>query len=122
MVPAKKPPPRNLPGATGIPKVIGSRTGPSRIKAAVIEKKTSVLVSKLDKDVSASDLRDYLQATFGEEENISIEEQTVRSGDYRSYRVEIRLRSLDRFLTSSHWPENVVVRKFRFFRQKTKPA
>lgn len=100
--------------------IIGLSTTPSKICAAVIEKKNSVLVGRLDRGVSASDLKEYLQDTFGRNEEFNIEEQTVRSGDYRSYRVEVSLKNLDKLLTPSLWPENVVVKKFRFFRHRPK--
>lgn len=100
------------------PPVIGSKTGASRISAAVIHKKTSILVSKLDKSVSASDLEEYLHATFGQNEEFVVEEQTVRSGDYKSFRVETKLQNLEELLMSSNWPQNVLVKRFRFFRQR----
>lgn len=99
------------------PQIVGSRNdGSDKISAAKLQKRTSVLVSRLDKNVSADDLKEYLLATFGTGEEFVIEEQTVRSGEYRSFRVEIKLDSLDSLMTPSNWPVGVVVKKFRFFR------
>lgn len=100
--------------------VLGTRrmTG-ARIAAANIQKKTSILVGRLGLHVTADDLKDYMKATFGDAECFLVEEQKVRSGDYRSFRVEGPLDLLDGLLCSSNWPEGVLVKKFRFFRVKT---
>lgn len=95
--------------------VVGSRrVENSRLTAANIPKKTSIFVSRLDKRVTPEDLLDYLHSTFGVAETFSIEEQKVRSQDYRSYRVEAKAELLDQLLCASNWPENVPVKKFRF--------
>lgn len=112
-----------LPGASGESirnkPIIGSRRlDKSAITAATIQKKTSILVGRLDKSVTMDNLREYLLSTFGSGENFAIEEQMVKSGDYRSYRVETRLELLGQLLCPSSWPENVLVKKFRFFRSR----
>lgn len=89
----------------------------SRIVAAKLQKKTSVLISRLDNNVTSEDLVEYMRTTFGNTENYNIEEQKVRSGDYKSYRVEVRVELLDEILCPSNWPEDVLVKKFRFFRR-----
>lgn len=95
--------------------IVGSRKiQNSRLTAANIQKKTSVLVSRLDGTVTSEYLLEYLQSTFGATETFNIEEQKVRSGDYRSYRVEARVELLDRLLCADSWPEGVLVRRFRF--------
>lgn len=97
------------------PAIIGScKTKNTQLSAAAIRKKTSIFVSRLDTRVSEEDLTDYLHATFGATESFVVEEQRVRSGDYRSYRVEADLGLLDRLLCADSWPENVFVRRFRF--------
>lgn len=99
--------------------VVGSReVGADGISAAILQKRTSVLVGRLDKNVSASDLRTYLLSTFGTSEEFVIEEQTVKSGEYRSFRVEAKLDSLGSLMTPSNWPVGVIVKKFRFFRSR----
>lgn len=101
--------------------IVGSRRqngSDVTIAAAVVHRKTSVLVGRLDMSVTAEGLLGYLVATFGPADHFHIEEQTVRSGEYRSFRVEARLDYLDELLTPSNWPENVVVKKFRFFRKR----
>lgn len=97
------------------PVIIGSRKlTNSRLAAACIQKKTSIFVSKLDGGVSSEILLEYMQTTFGVNENFTIVEQTVRSGDYKSFRVEARVELLKQLLSASNWPENVLVKKFRF--------
>lgn len=97
--------------------VLGSKKiNGAKIVAANIPKKTSVFVSKLDRGVSADDLLKYIQETFGAGDVFGIDEQTVRSGDYTSYRVEIKADRLGDFLSPSNWPEGVLIKKFRFFR------
>lgn len=104
----------------GGPSVVGSRKPDgSKLVAANVQKKTSIFVSRVDRQVSADDLQDYMKLTFGPAEVFLIEEQNVRSGDYRSYRVQARLDLLERLLEPSSWPENVLVKKFRFFRPRT---
>lgn len=98
--------------------IIGSKKVNSGISAAKIQRKTSVFVSRLDSGVSSEDLSDYLKHTFGGTEKYVIDEQLVRSGDYRSYSVEIRLDLLDSFLSPANWPQDVLVKKFRFFRSR----
>lgn len=132
-VPPKSVPPKSVPAKSnsrvvgsagglagnGHSFVIGSRKlNNSKITAANVHKKTSVFVSRLDRSVSTDDLHEYLKSTFGVSESFKVEEQTVKSGDYRSYRVEARLDLLDNLLDPSHWPENVYVKKFRFFRAR----
>lgn len=90
----------------------------SKVTAANIQRKTSVFVSRLDRTVSTDDLHEYLRSTFGADETFKLEEQTVKSGDYRSYRVEASLDLLDRLLDPAYWPENVYIKKFRFFRPR----
>lgn len=90
----------------------------STVTAANVQKRTSIFVSKLDKQVTADDLHLYLKATFGSDVICRIEEQTVRTGDYRAYRVETRLDLLDELMSPSKWPENVLVKRFRFFRSR----
>lgn len=105
------------------PAVVGSRKPDgSKLVAADVQKRTSIFVSRIDKQVSAGDLQDYLRSTFGPAENFLIEEQTVRSGDYRSYRVQARLDLLKQLLEPSNWPENVLVKRFRFFRRSRADA
>lgn len=97
------------------PAIIGScKIKNTQLSAATIRKKTSIFVSRLDTRVSKEDLTGYLRATFGATEIFVVEEQRVKSGDYRSYRVEANLELLDRLLCADNWPENVLVRKFRF--------
>lgn len=81
-----------------------------------------MFVSRLDSNVSSGDLGEYLRHTFGSAEKFVIDEQLVRSGDYRSYRVEIRLELLDSFLCPANWPQDVLVKKFRFFRSRQSTA
>lgn len=102
--------------------IVGSGKVGTGISAANIPKKTSMLVSRLDKSVSSDDLQGYLKATFGDTETFSIEEQTVRSGDYRSFKVELKVDLLDDFLCPSKWPQGVMVKKFRFFHRRRTPA
>lgn len=103
--------------------IVGSRKlNDPTIYAAKVQKKTSIYIGRLDKQVSEDALRSYLRSTFGDAEDFSIHEQKVRSGDYRSFRVEARLELLDDLLCSSNWPENILVKKFRFFRQRTLPS
>lgn len=100
--------------------VVGSnKSGGTKLVAAKILKKTSIFVSRLDINVTSQDLLDYMKGTFGSNENFVIEEQNVRSGDYRSYRVELRVELLDDVLSPSKWPENILLKKFRFFRSRT---
>lgn len=95
--------------------IVGSRKiQNSRLTAATIQKKTSVFVSRLDGKVTSEYLLEYLQSTFGATEAFMIEEQKVRSGDYRSYRVEARVELLDRLLCADNWPEGILVKRFRF--------
>lgn len=99
--------------------VLGSRSDSgARIAAANLQKKTSILVGRLDLKVTTDDLKDYLKSTFGETECFLVEEQKVRSGEYRSFRVEARLDILGELLCHSNWPEGVLVKKFRFFRSR----
>lgn len=105
----------NTSNNTRPPVIVGSRKMQgSRLTAAIIQKKTSIFVSRLDKHVSTDDLTGYLQTTFGAAETFTVEEQKVRSGDYRSFRVEVRLELLDRLLCANNWPENILIKKFRF--------
>lgn len=100
--------------------IIGSnKSGGAKLVAAKIQKKTSIFVSRLDLNVTSQDLLDYMKGTFGGNENFVIEEQSVRSGDYKSYRVELRVELLDDVLSPSKWPENILLKKFRFFRSRT---
>lgn len=97
--------------------IVGSKKlDKAKIVAANLQKKTSVLVSRLDRGVSVEYLRDYLSSTFGDSETFVIEEQTVRSGDYKCFRVEIKLDLLDMVLNPDNWPVNIYVKRFRFFR------
>lgn len=99
--------------------IVGSRKDPNlRIVAANIQRKSSVFVSRLDGRVSAEDLLVYLHSTFDPHECFRIEEQPVKSGDYRSFRVEARVDLLDRLLCAANWPENVFVKRFRFFQRR----
>lgn len=104
--------------------IVGSRKPADGvgIAAAKVYRKTSVFVSRLDKDVSAEDLTNYLSSTFGKEEKFVVEEQKVRSGDYRSYRVEGKYDLLEELLTPSNWPENILIKKFRFFQRRPGPS
>lgn len=99
--------------------IVGSRKDPNlRIVAANIQRKSSVFVSRLDGRVSAEDLLDYLHSTFDPHESFRVEEQPVKSGDYRSFRVEARVDLLDRLLCAANWPQNVFVKRFRFFQRR----
>lgn len=103
--------------------VMGSRKlSNSKVAAAKIVKKTSIYVGRLDMQVSKDDLLSYLRSTFGDDESFTLQEQKVRSGDYRSFRVEARLDLLDKLLCASNWPEDILVKKFRFFRQRPLPS
>lgn len=103
--------------------VIGSRRLESpAITAASLPKKTSIFVSRLDKQVTADDLHLYLTSTFGSDHVFVVEEQTVRTGEYRAFRVQAKLELLSDLLSSSNWPENVLIKKFRFFRSRTATA
>lgn len=107
------------PGVVGRAPIIGSRrSGAARISAATLRKRTSILVSRLEIGVTAEDLKSYLLDTFAPEDSFSIEEQKVRTGDYKSFRVEASLDCLDALLTASNWPDGVFVKKFRFFRRR----
>lgn len=100
--------------------VLGSRrVCGAKISAASILKKTSILVGRLDLGVAKEDLTDYLKSTFGDTECFLVEEQKVRSGEYRSFRVEARLDLLEKLLCPTNWPEGVLIKKFRFFRGGT---
>lgn len=98
---------------TGTRKISGSK-----ITAAVVRRKSSVFVGRLAVHVTESDLTEYLQATFGTENRFIVEKLIVRSGDYNSFRVEMDVELLDRVYCADNWPEDVVVKRFRFFRSK----
>lgn len=101
------------------PVVIGSgKTASTKISAAVIKKRTSVFVGKLATHVTSDDLREYLRTTFNCEDNFNIEQLTVRSGSYNSFRIETDVNLLDQLFSADCWPEGVVVKKFRFFQQR----
>lgn len=114
---------KSVPSVRSAP-IVGSRRPADGvgIAAAKVYRKTSVFVSRLDKDVSAEDLTKYLSSTFGKEEKFVVEEQKVRSGDYRSYRVEGKYDLLEDLLTPSNWPENIFIKKFRFFQRRPGPS
>lgn len=99
--------------------IMGSRKlQSSTISAANIPKKTSVFVSKLDRQVTADDLHLYLKSTFGNDQDFVVEEQKVRTGEYRAFRVRAGLELLSDLLSSSNWPEGVLIKKFHFFRSR----
>lgn len=99
--------------------VVGSRKlQNSKITAACIRRRTSIFVGRLDNQVTSEDLDLYLRSTFGKDLDYKIEEQTVRTRDYKAYRVEADLELIDELLSPSNWPENVLIKKFRFFRPR----
>ena len=89
------------------------------ISAAKIQKKTSIYVGKLDPSVTGDGLLAYLKSTFGLDETFTLEEQKVKLGDYRAFRVEARLDLLGQLLGAANWPEEIVVKRFRFPLRKT---
>lgn len=103
--------------------IVGSRKmsdpAVASIAAAKIQKKTSIYVGKLDPSVTGDDLLAYLKSTFGLEETFTLEEQKVKSGDYRAFKVEARLDLLGQLLCAANWPEEIVVKRFRFPHRKT---
>lgn len=97
------------------PVIVGTRrVSSTKLAAANVRKKTSVFVSRLDGSVTADILLDYLHTTFGPTEEFLIEEQTIRSGDYRGFRVEAGADLRDQLLSEKNWPENIFIKRFRF--------
>lgn len=101
------------------PTVIGSgKTAGKKISAAVIRKRTSVFVGRLATHVTPEDLDEYLRTTFNCEDNFKIEQLSVRSGSYNSFRIETDVSLLDQLFSAESWPEGVVIKKFRFFQPR----
>lgn len=89
----------------------------SKIKAAVITPKASVCVGHLSLDVNEDDIRDHLLTLFPNE-NFTFEKLQVKSGQYNSFRIEMKIDLVEKILDPSLWPQKVVVKRFRFFRPK----
>lgn len=58
-----------------------------------------------------SDLENYLQKTFGDNENFKIIELSVKSGDYKSFRVDVRPELQNDILNPQNWAKDIVIKK-----------
>lgn len=88
----------------------------SKIKAANIVPKASIFLSRIDKEVTVADITEHLTSVFDENENFQIEEIAVRSGDYKRFEISSRPEIEKELLDPSNWPNDVIVKKFGFFR------
>lgn len=87
----------------------------SAIKAAIIQKQTSIYVGNMSVDVSEKNLEDYLKNIFGEDEKFVIKRLKVHSGEYNAFRVDARFELLDQLLDPNIWIDKITVKKFEFF-------
>lgn len=90
----------------------------SKIQAAVVRKKTSIYVGRLATHITADDVRDYLVDLYGSDYDFKVEQLTVKSGDYNSFKVETYVELLTALFDPKNWTQGVVIKKFRFFQPK----
>ena len=93
--------------ATG--RIMGTRQGGNRIKAA--EKSAWLYVGKLDQDTTEEDIRDYLKEN-GVTGKINCDLVNERPGS-RAFKIGIPLQDLELVHDGNFWPKDVICRPFR---------
>lgn len=77
---------------------------------------TSIFVSKISLEIADSDLVEYLKNNFGDDQKFTVETLEVKSGEYKAFKIIANKNLEENLLNPNNWPENIIIKKFTFFR------
>lgn len=94
--------------------VVGQKKTTDKLVASTPQ--TSIFVSKISLEIAELDLVEYLKNNFGHEQKFTVESLEVKSGEYKAFKIMANKNLEDNLLNPNNWPENIIIKKFTFFR------
>ena len=82
-----------------------------RLALKAVKKTADIYLGRVDKDVSAENIKQYIEEVF----NIMIEKiesLQIKTDQYNAFKITVDLEVRDELLKPESWPEGIVVNKF----------